>query len=72
MPLLILLFRRWLIGALLLPVVVWLLNRFADGRGDEDGVITGRLRWLARRLARYERGPLAHDRDRRRGRRRRR
>ena len=65
MPFLIFLVRRWLVGALLLPVVVWLLDRLADRRGGGDTFLARRLRWLARRLGRYETGPLAHGRDRR-------
>jgi hypothetical protein len=55
--------RRWLIAALLLPAVVWLLDRFTDAWCERrgDGFVVGRLRWFARWLSKYETGPLAHD-----------
>jgi hypothetical protein len=62
MTLVALALKRWLIAALALPIIVWLLRRFADSRGD-DSFLARRLRGLARRLSRHESGPLAHDRD---------
>ncbi|CAN5290001.1 hypothetical protein BH23ACT9_BH23ACT9_06400 [soil metagenome] len=61
--------RRWLIAMLLLPITVWLLDRFTDAWCERSGdsFAIRRVRGVARWLSRYEAGPLAHhdDEDRR-------
>ena len=54
--------RRWLLAGLLLPLVVWVLDRVADAwcEAQGDGILVRRVRGAARWLTRYESGPLAH------------
>lgn len=53
--------RRWLLAGLVLPLVVWLLDRAADAwcEAKGEGLLVRRLRGAARWLTTYESGPLA-------------
>lgn len=55
--------RRWLLASLLLPILVWVMDRAADVwcESKGDGFLVRRLRRLSRWLTKYESGPLAHD-----------